>query len=260
MVTRFEGKTAIITGGASGLGAATAERLSSEGAKIVVGDISSDSNGIVERCGGKSMAKYVPTDVADPDQINELVNEAIAFLGGVDFLFNNAGIGSMGETPDLEIEEWRRVIEVDLNAIFYAAKTVIPYMRKRGGGAIVNTASVSGLGGDWGMSAYNAAKGAVVNYTKTLALDHGKDNIRTNVICPGLVDTPLARDAMNHPDILKFHEKHHPLGRAGRSEEVAAVVAFLFSDDASYVNGAVIPIDGGTSAGTGQPNFPSYFS
>ena len=166
----------------------------------------------------------------------------------------------MGETPDLEIEEWKRVLEIDLNAVFYAARAVIPHMRKRGGGTIVNTASISGLGGDWGMSAYNAAKAAVVNYTRTLAMDHGKDNIRSNVVCPGLIDTPLAREAMEHPGIIEYHRKYHPLGRPGKAEEVAAAVAFLVSDEASYINGVALPVDGGTTAGTGQPNFPGFFT
>tara|TARA_B100000686_G_scaffold342100_1_gene420605 strand:+ start:139 stop:921 length:783 start_codon:yes stop_codon:yes gene_type:complete len=260
MSKRFDGKTAVITGGASGLGAATAKRLSLEGARIVIGDLAREADDIITACGGSQFARYVRTDVGDPDQVNHLIEQAIEIFGGVDILFNNAGIGSMGETPDLEIEEWKRVLEIDLNAVFYAARAVIPHMRKRGGGTIVNTASISGLGGDWGMSAYNAAKAAVVNYTRTLAMDHGKDNIRSNVVCPGLIDTPLAREAMEHPGIIEYHRKYHPLGRPGKAEEVAAAVAFLVSDEASYINGVALPVDGGTTAGTGQPNFPGFFT
>jgi meso-butanediol dehydrogenase/(S,S)-butanediol dehydrogenase/diacetyl reductase len=202
---------------------------------------------------------FVRTDVSDAEQVRGLMDAAMGAFGGIDVLFNNAGIGSFGETPDLSVDEWKRVIAVDLDSVFYGCKAAIPYMRVRGGGAIVNTASVSGLGGDYGFSAYNAAKGAVVNYTRTLALDHGKDNIGTNAVCPGLIDTRLARAIIANEEIQAYYREHHPMGRAGRAEEVAAAVAFLASGDASFINGAMLTVDGGLSAGTGQPNFPAYF-
>lgn len=256
---RFVGKVAIITGGASGMGAATARRLADEGAEIVLADLTEAPEDLIAACGGDARAYFHRTDVSDPEQVTALVESAVERFGGVDVLFNNAGIGSFGETPDLSIEEWRKVLSVDLDAVFFGCKAAIPHMRNRGGGAIVNTASVSGLGGDYGFAAYNAAKGAVVNYTRTLALDHGKDNIRANAVCPGLIDTRLARAIIQHDEIQAHYRAHHPMGRAGRAEEVASAVAFLASDDASFVNGAMLTVDGGLSAGTGQPNFPSFF-
>ena len=131
-------------------------------------------------------------DVADRAQVEAFVDAGAERFGRLDVLFNNAGIGAFGRTPDLDPEVWKRVIEVDLHSVFYGCRAAIPHLRRAGGGAIVNTASISGMGGDYGLSAYNAAKGAVLNYTRTLAIDHARDGIRVNSVCPGPIDTPLA--------------------------------------------------------------------
>jgi meso-butanediol dehydrogenase/(S,S)-butanediol dehydrogenase/diacetyl reductase len=175
----------------------------------------------------------------------------------VDILFNNAGIGSIGETPDLTVDAWRRVIDVDLNAVFYGCRVAIPLMKAAGGGVIVNTASISGLFGDYGFSAYNAAKGAVVNYTRSLALDHGKDNIRVNALCPGFIHTGLTSGIEQRPELLAQWQALIPLQRVGTPDEMAAAVLFLASDDASYITGAMLVADGGMTAKTGQPNLMS---
>ncbi len=248
---RFEGKIAVVTGGASGIGAATARLLAKEGAFVVIGDVQTDVGSVLAaEIGGE----FVHTDVSDRAQVEALVAAGEAH-GGPDILFNNAGIGSFGQTPDLDPELWRRVLAIDLDAVFYACRTAIPLMKAKGGGVIVNTASISGLGGDYGFAAYNAAKAAVINYTRTLAIDHGPDGIRANALCPGLVDTPIAAPLKSVPGLMESWMPLIPLGRASTAEEQAKVVAFLCSEDASYVTGCVMVADGGVTAHTGQPNF-----
>jgi meso-butanediol dehydrogenase/(S,S)-butanediol dehydrogenase/diacetyl reductase len=175
--------------------------------------------------------------------------------GRLDILFNNAGIGALAETSEMAEELWDQVFAINTRAVFLFCKAALPLMRESGGGAIVNTASISGLFGDYAMSAYNASKGAVVNYTRALALDCGRDGIRVNAVCPGLVDTEMAAGAIADPADRAFWFDRIPLGRAARREEIAAVATFLASDDASYMTGAIVSADGGIGAHTGQPNF-----
>jgi meso-butanediol dehydrogenase/(S,S)-butanediol dehydrogenase/diacetyl reductase len=255
-MSAFEGKGALITGGASGIGAATVRRLLAEGAHVVVSDINEAAT--------TDRSTFIACDVADHEAMEKTVNQANSWLEGqgakLDILFNNAGIGSIGQTPNLDIEAWHRVVGVDLHSIFYACRIAIPIMRRNGGGAIVNTASISGLFGDYSFSAYNAAKGAVVNYTRSLALDHGKDHIRVNALCPGLILTGLTSGLEDNKALVENWNAQIPLGRAGSADEMANVVAFLASDQASYITGATIVADGGITARTGQPDVLSFFN
>ncbi len=251
---RFDGKVAVITGGASGIGLAAARRFHTEGATVVIADVNDELGGAVVGELGPERARYRRADVAVWEDVEALMQGAVADFGRLDVLFNNAGVGSFARTPDLEIDAWRRVIDIDLTGVFFGCKAAIPLLRARGGGVIVNTASISGLAGDYSFAAYNAAKGAVVNYTRAAAIDHARENIRINAVCPGPVDTPLIAGVNTLQGVRQTWDECVPLGRFAKPEEIAAVVAFLASDDASYVVGAAIPVDGGVMAHTGQPN------
>jgi len=254
---RFQNRIALVTGGASGIGAATARLLAAEGARVTIVDLP-DSSGaeVAAGIGGHFHA----ADLSDMVAAEAMITDVLAREGRLDILVNNAGIGSLGEVPELDPRLWRRVMAVDLDAVFHACRIAIPAMRDawRADGrmaAIVNTASLSGLSADYGFSAYNAAKAGVINLTRALAIDHGKDGIRVNALCPGLIDTPLAAPLAAIPGLMDRWVRQIPLARAGRAEEMAEVIGFLASEAASYITGAVIVADGGASAHTGQPNF-----
>lgn len=252
---RFENKVAVITGAASGIGAATARLLWQEGAHVVLADIGDEGGRSLAASLGPS-AMAVKCDVSKVADVEALVKTAVAAHGRIDILFNNAGIGSFANSVELQPEEWERVIAVDLNSVYYACHFTIPHMPE--GSVIVNTASISGMGGDYRFAAYNAAKGAVINYTRALAVDHAKAGIRVNALCPGLVATPITAGLQQMPGLQEEWTKRIPMGRAAQPEEMAKVVAFLASEDASYMTGAIVVADGGTTAHTGQPEVAQF--
>ncbi|MBU6266581.1 MAG: SDR family oxidoreductase [Sphingomonadales bacterium] len=246
---RFEGKVAIVTGGARGIGAATAARLAADGAQVLVLD-QIDPESLPKG------AEFLRADLTDGSAAAGAVAEAVRRFGRLDFLVNNAGMGAFGETPDMAEDLWDKVFAINVRAIFLLCKAAIPAMRDSGGGAIVNIASISGMLGDYAMDAYNASKGAVINYTRTLALNGARDGIRVNAVCPGLVETAMSGPAVADADDRAFWFDRIPMQRWARPEELAGVIAFLLSDDASYMTGAIVPVDGGVTAHTGQPNSP----
>jgi len=255
--SRFDGKVAIVTGGASGIGAALVEILVAEGAKVMVADIDDVAAQALRDTLGVA---YRHTNVADADDAAAMVEHTAAEFGRIDILVNNAGIGTFGKTPDVAVATWDKVVGVNLNAIFYACRAAIPIMRRHGG-AIVNTASISGLAADYGFTAYNATKAAVINYSRALAIDHAAEGIRVNVVCPGFVaHTNLTKAASVTPEALEIWTSAIPMQRAGTAKEVANAMAFLLSDEASYITGAMLIADGGMTAHTGQPNMVKHYS
>lgn len=254
------GKVALITGGTSGIGECTVRDFLDQGARVMFSGTRAEAGqALVHELSvrhGAEAIRFFCGDAGDYEQTTALVRATEEAFGGLDILFNNAGVGFFGETPDISAADWERVIAVDLHSVFYASKAAIPLMRRQGGGAIINNASVSGMAGDYAFTAYAAAKGGVINYTRALALDHARDHIRVNAVCPGLIATTITQHSVNNDVLRQGFEANIPLGRIGRVEEVTKLVRFLASDDASYITGAIIPVDGGITAWSGQPNMP----
>jgi meso-butanediol dehydrogenase/(S,S)-butanediol dehydrogenase/diacetyl reductase len=254
----FLGKVAVVTGAASGIGAATAKQLAEQGARVVVVD-RNDKDGErvaadLNESGVSGSASFQKINVADWTSVQEGFARIGDQCGRIDILVNNAGVGSFGLTPDLPVEQWQNTIAVTLNGAFYCSKAAIPLLRAARGGAIVNVGSTSGLGGDYGLAAYNAAKGGVVNFTRTLAIDHIRENIRVNCVCPGLVDTPAAAELKAMKEYWTRLVDAHPRGRASTADEIASVILFLASDKSAALVGAAVVADGGLTAWNGMPS------
>jgi NAD(P)-dependent dehydrogenase (short-subunit alcohol dehydrogenase family) len=249
----FDGKVAIVTGGALGIGAAAAVAFAREGANVVIADIDADAAAItVSRMSGQG--RFLKADAGRSADCKRVVDDTVAAFGGVDILFNNVGIQppeSSVSVVDLPEEVWDRILEVNLKSRFLMAKFAIPHLRRRGG-VIVNNASVQGIQSMPGVPAYAASKGGDLSLTRQMALDFAKDNIRVLAICPGSIDTPLVRKAIapgkDVAEALKGFGARHPLGRIGNADEVANVVLFLASDRASFMTGAYVVVDGGMMA------------
>jgi NAD(P)-dependent dehydrogenase (short-subunit alcohol dehydrogenase family) len=249
---RFSDKVVVVTGGASGMGAAACRLFAAEGGRVVGADIDGDAaNRLAKEIGGRSFQ----VDVAKEAGIRDLVAFAAEGSGRLDVLFNNAAVGhsatgryKMASIVDTPEDAWEGIVAINMKGVAFGCKHAIPLMLAQGGGAIVNNASIQAIKGILGADAYTCAKGGVVSLTRTLAVDWGPKNIRVNCVCPGPIATPMIQDLLDDPAIGPTMYADVPLGRAGSAEEVAKVAVFLASDDASYVNGAIVPVDGGMYA------------
>lgn len=260
MAGQLEGKVAVITGSGRGQGLAAALLFAQEGAKVVINDLDQETVDAavsqVTEAGGQ--AASAPGDVSDAEAVQSVLKVAKDTFGGIDILYNNAGVGysattrldiGMSDLVSTSLEDWRRVIDINLGSIFLFCKFGIPMLAERGGGVIINTASIAALRGSRNAHAYGASKGAIVQLTKSIAITYGSQGIRANAICPGVIDTEMIRDTMLASDAATDAIRSRtPVGEIGTSEDIATTALFLASDASKFISGQAIVVDGGLTA------------
>lgn len=251
------GGVAVVTGAASGIGAATARRLAADGATVCIADRDVDGGrAIRDEIGDPAI--FICTDVSSDKDIETLIEESYNRFGRLDALVNNVGAGAPGKVTEVDPDAWVDSINICLNATYRACRYAIPRMVSGGGGTIVNVASTAGFGGDYGMAAYNSAKAAVINLTRSMAVDYALDGIRINAVCPGVTETPATARMRLVPGLWDAHMHTIPMRRAAKPAELDAAIAFLTSDEASYITGAVLAVDGGKTAWSGSPDMNEF--
>jgi NAD(P)-dependent dehydrogenase (short-subunit alcohol dehydrogenase family) len=261
---RFDGRVALVTGGASGIGERTTRLLAQEGARVLVADLSEERGRAVAASLGKSAA-FHKTEVSREDQVRAAVAAALSGFGRLDVLVNNAGFGgALGPLESTPVEEWDVTFAVLVRGPFLGMKHAVPALRAAGGGAVVNIASVAGQVGGFGPHAYSAAKAALIQLTRTAALELAEHAIRVNAICPGFIATPLATNAVGRPEERVAQAKPamaraQPIARPGEPEDIAQAVLWLASDAASFVTGQTLVVDGGLTAGRRWSEQPEFF-
>ncbi len=251
---KLQDRVAIITGGASGIGFATAKLFLSEGAKVSFLDISEKGGRkAVEKLGSKGRVMFVQGDVSKEADVKRFISNTLAKFGRIDILFNNAGVLGAGTVEEISSEQWDRVIAINLRGTFLCSKYAIPVFKKQGRGVIVNNASCNAIIADYGVPAYCASKGGIGLLTRALAADYAKQNIRVNAVCFGEIETPMAMQEsknfnMTMDEFRKMCGSAHPINRLGTPEEAAKAVLFLASDDSTFMTGALMSVDGGLTA------------
>lgn len=256
---RLAGKAAVVTGAASGIGRAIARRFAREGASVTVADREStggeETVALIQAAGGE--ARFASCDVANPAAVEAMMNDAARAHQRLDVVVNNAGIGTRGRAEEVSVEDWNRVLAVNLSGVFYGCKYAIPHLRRQGGGAIINVSSAYGIVAAPQTAAYCASKGGVIMLTRQLAVDYSAEGIRVNALCPGFVDTDMGghRGALPSPqrEIAQANREANaalqPIGRQAHPDEIAAAALYLASDEASFVVGATLTVDGGETIG-----------
>ena len=246
-------KVAIVTGGGSGIGAATAKRLARDGFRVVLNGRTREK---LERVAGEigDAATIQPGDVSKEDDIAALIEATVSVHGRIDVLVNAAGVAEFGPIDEVSLDAFDKVQAINVRGVYMAIRAALPHLEKSGGN-VVTVSSVSGIGGDWGLAAYNTSKGAVSNMTRALALELGARGVRVNAVAPSLTDTDMAEGITSDEATMEAFRRRIPLGRAAQPEEIADVIAFLAGSDARFVTGVVLPVDGGVTASNGQPNF-----
>ncbi len=245
---RFQGKSVVVTGGASGIGKATANQFASDGASVVIADVNPEGQAVAQQISQETQQEvsFVQADVSKAEDANRLIQEVLHRHGQLDILHNNAGILVVGDVTTIPEADWDRCIDINLKSVYLVSRYAVPAMQQTGGGVIINTASTAGISGGGGYSVYGASKAAIILLTQCMALDFAEHNIRVNAVCPGPTATPMivSSDADRQSTLERWAEEL-PIGRAGEPEDTAKAVAYLASDDASFVTGSAFVVDGG---------------
>ncbi len=245
-------KTVIVTGAGSGIGKACAQLFYSEDFNVVLVGRTEEKLKKVSNEWESKKFLIVSADISKLDNVKKVIGETKKTFGGIDVLVNNAGVGEMGSIDEVDLEAWNKVQNINSTGVFLMSKYCMPHLTESRG-SIVNLSSVSGLGGDWGAFAYNASKGAVSNFTRALALDFQKTKVRVNAVAPTMTDTPMADGIQENQKLYDKFMERIPMGRPGKPNDIAEAIYFLSSDKAEFINGVVLPVDGGLSASNGQP-------